>query len=226
MNDHTDRKSVFRFIIISMREHKMFNFMCSLVILLVLSAALEDYKYGHFVLSVLSVVVVLAGVYVASANKRSVVIMLILALPWFLSEWFFIIGKTVFVGFFFFIYVIWILFDMIIKTKEITENTLYGTVCIYLLLGLLWASLYGLIDEIIPGAIFYSEYGEHTLTHNELIYFSYTTLTTLGYGDITSVTPVGRIMAVIEAITGQLFIVFMVGRLLSIYLIKSRKDNE
>jgi len=226
MNKHTEHTGVFKFIISSVRVHKMFNFMCSLVILLVLSAATEDYKYGYLVVGFLSVLVVIAGVYVASANKRSVVILLILAFPWFLSKWFFTIDRAIFVGFFFFLYVIWILFDMIIKSKDITENTLYGAVCIYLLIGLLWASLYGLIDEVIPGAIFSDEHGEPYLTHNELIYFSYTTLTTLGYGDITSITPIGRIMSVIEAITGQLFIVFMVGRLLSIYSFKSRKDNK
>ncbi len=226
MDKRTDHTGIFKFIISSVRVHKMFNFMCSLVILLVLSAAMEDYKYGDLVLGCLSVLVIAAGVYVASANKRSVVILLILALPWFLSEWFLTIDKAVFVGFFFFLYVIWILFDMILKSKDITENTLYSAVCIYLLIGLLWASLYGLIDEIVPGVIFSDQHEKSYLTHNELIYFSYTTLTTLGYGDITSITPVGRIMSVIEAITGQLFIVFMVGRLLSIYSFKSRRDDR
>lgn len=55
---------------------------------------------------------------------------------------------------------------------------------------------------------------------NEFIYFSYTTLTTLGYGDITSVTPVGRLIAVFEAMTGQLFLAFLVARLICVYSFK------
>ncbi len=219
--ENRPNKGIYKFILLSVKEYKMFNFMCSLVILLTLSALLEAYQYAHLILNALSTLVIIAGVYAASTNKKAIVMLLILALPWFFSEWFFMTAKSVFAGFFFFLYVILILFDMIIKSKDITENTLYGAVCIYLLLGLLWASIYGLIEEIIPGAIFTVEHTNQHLTPNELIYFSYTTLTTLGYGDITSITPIGRIMSVLEAITGQLFIAFMVARLVGIYSSKS-----
>ena len=59
------------------------------------------------------------------------------------------------------------------------------------------------------------------MTSSDIIYFSYTTLTSLGYGDISTVTPSGRIMSVLEAVIGQLFIAFMVARLIGIYTKKS-----
>ena len=200
----------------------MFNFMCSLLILLILTAVLESYKYSYIVLNSLSTIVIIAGVYAASENKRSIYILLILALPWFISEWFFLTSpNTVFLSFFFFLFVTFTLLNMIIKTKEITQNTLYGAVCAYLLLGLLWASIYGLINHLAPGSIFQGSGVTGEMTSNDIIYFSYTTLTSLGYGDISTVTPAGRIMSVLEAVIGQLFIAFMVARLIGIYTKKS-----
>jgi len=211
-------KSIYAIILSSVRDFKMFNFMCSLLILLILSAVLEGYKYSYLVLNTLSTLVIIAGAYAASANKRSVIILLVLSLPWFFSEWFFMKStNTVFLSFFFFLYVTLTLFDMLIKSKDITPNTLYGAVCVYLMLGLLWASIYGLINELIPGSIFTGNLIAGQLTTNEVIYYSYTTLTTLGYGDISSMAPVGRILSVLEAIIGQLFIAFMVARLIAIY---------
>ncbi|MGI9534404.1 MAG: ion channel [Thermodesulfobacteriota bacterium] len=217
-----EQESIYEIILCSIRDFKMFGFMCSILILLILSSVLEGYQYAYLILNAISTIVIIAGVYAASANKKSVIILLVLALPWFFSEWFFMKStNTVFLSFFFFLYVTLTLFDMIIKSKEITQNTLYGAVCVYLLLGLLWASIYGLIDRLIPGAIFSGDYIDSHLTSNEVIYFSYTTLTTLGYGDITSIAPVGRIMSVLEAIIGQLFIAFMVARLIGIYSSKA-----
>ncbi len=219
---HPPEKGIYEIVLYSIREFKMFNFMSSLLILLILSAVLQDYKYAYLIINIISIIVIFSGVYAASANKRTIYILIILVLPWFLSDWIFLTStNTVFLGFFFFLYVTLTLFDMILKSKEITQNTLYGAVCVYLLLGLLWASIYGLINHISPGSIFQGSGVTGEMTSNDIIYFSYTTLTSLGYGDISTVTPTGRIMSVLEAVIGQLFIAFMVARLIGIYTRKT-----
>ena len=215
-------KGIYDIVLHSVREYKMFNFMCSLLILLILSAVLQNYEYAYIVINILSIIVILSGVYAASANKRDIYILLILGLPWFLSDWIYLKStNTVFLGFFFFLYVTLTIFEMILKSKEITPNTLYGAVNVYLLLGLLWASIYGLINHLAPGSIFQGSGVTGEMTSSDIIYFSYTTLTSLGYGDISTVTPSGRIMSVLEAVIGQLFIAFMVARLIGIYTKKS-----
>ncbi len=161
--------------------------------------------------------------FAACTSRRSLVILLVLATPWILAEWFFPSSELVYLSFFFFFYLIVLLSRMVIASDEITSNTLYGAVCLYLLLGILWATLYGFINEAFPGAIFSGMLPDayhHHKEINEFLYFSYTTLTTLGYGDITSVTPVGRIIAVFEAMTGQLFLAFLVARLICVYSFK------
>lgn len=207
-------------ILLVFQNYRMFNFLCALVILLILTAVLEGYHYAHSLLSTLGVFVFVAGGYAACTNKRSLAILLALAIPWILAEWFFPASKIVYLSFFFFLYLIVLLFRMIVASYEITSNTLYGAACVYLLLGMLWATLYGFINEIFPGSIFSGMLPDayhHHKEINEFLYFSYTTLTTLGYGDITSITPVGRLIAVFEAMTGQLFLAFLVARLVSVY---------
>ena len=221
--DSKSKFNLYERIFLVFENYRMFNFLCMLLALLILTAVLEGYHYAHSLLSTLGMVVFAAGGYAACTSKRSLTILLLLAIPWLFCEWFFPSSVLVYMNFFFFLYLIVLLVRMVIRSDEITSNTLYGAVCIYLLLGLMWATLYGFINEAFPGAIFSGMLPDayhHHKEINELIYFSYTTLTTLGYGDITSVTPVGRLIAVFEAMTGQLFLAFLVARLICVYSFK------
>jgi len=209
-------------LILSSTKYKMFNFMASLIVLLILSAVLEGTKYGYLILNIASTIVFISGVYAAGRNKRSVVISILLGLPWFLSEWVFTeSSETIFAGVLFFLFITGTIINHILHSEKVSTDTLYGAVCVYLLLGLLWASIYSFLEHLSPGIIFVTNNSDviGTLTANELIYYSYTTLTTLGYGDVTSFTPEGRIISVLEAIVGQLFLAFLVARLIAIYTV-------
>ncbi len=83
---------------------------------------------------------------------------------------------------------------------------------VYLLLGLIWSRFYQIAALMIPGA-FHMQDGSATLT--SYIYFSFVTLATIGYGDISPVHPVVRNLAVVEAITGQMYIAVLIARLVS-----------
>jgi len=223
-------KPGFTALMISSTKYKMFNFMVSILLLLILSAVLEGTKYGYLVVNSISSIVFILGVYaVGAGNRRALLILIILGLPWFLSEWTFTKStRTIFTSMLFFLFVTVTILEHILKSEEVTTDTLYGAVCVYLLLGILWASIYGFLEYISPGAVFRGYSGDinSKISTNELIYYSYTTLATLGYGDITSVTPVGRIISVLEAIFGQLYIAFLVARLISIYTANAiRKKN-
>ena len=207
-------------LILSSTKYKMFNFMASLIVLLILSAVLEGTKYGYLILNIASSIVFISGVYAAGRNKRSVLILILLGLPWFLSEWVFTeSSETIFASVLFFLFITGTIINHILHSEKVSTDTLYGAVCVYLLLGLLWASIYSFLEHLSPGIIFVTNNSDviGTLTANELIYYSYTTLTTLGYGDVTSFTPEGRIISVLEAIVGQLFLAFLVARLIAIY---------
>lgn len=213
-------KSGFLRLLLSSTKYKMFNFMASIIVLLILSAVMQEAKFGYLFLNIASTIVFVLGVYAAGRNKRNVIILILLGLPWFLSEWVFTKSpETIFASMLFFLFITGTITDHILRSEEVSTDTLYGAVCVYLLLGLLWASIYGFLEYISPGIIFVtnnSDVVKH-LTTNEIIYYSYTTLTTLGYGDVTALTSEGRIASVLEAIVGQLFLAFLVARLVAIY---------
>jgi len=114
---------------------------------------------------------------------------------------------------------------LVIAAKEvfskasITANTFAGAFSLYLLLGLIWTLLYILAYQIEPGAF---KGLDPSVASGELIYFSYITLTSLGYGDIVSLTPITRTLAFMEVIVGQFYMAVLVGALVGKYLTHHR----
>jgi len=108
------------------------------------------------------------------------------------------------------------LFEFLRHAREVTEAHLYTAVSIYLLLGLLWFSLYCAIDTYFPGSILQ---GGSVLTRREdqLLYFSLITLATIGYGDIVPVDPEVRMLAALEGLIGVLYIAITVAILVSAF---------
>jgi hypothetical protein len=96
----------------------------------------------------------------------------------------------------------------------VTLNSIFGAVSAYLLLGLMFAAIYGAIDHIGAGHLFANGQPDNTKTFQ---YFSFTTLTTLGYGDFTAAENGARSVAMLEAISGQVFLATLVARLVSAF---------
>jgi len=98
----------------------------------------------------------------------------------------------------------------------VTRHRIHGAVCAYLLFGLMWAAAYAFIGEAFPRA--FSVASGAGLSDNlisRFVYFSFVTLTTVGYGDITAVHPLARTLVIAEALTGQLFPAIIIGGLVS-----------
>ncbi len=93
------------------------------------------------------------------------------------------------------------------QQREITLHTMFGVLCIYLLIGSVFAFLFGLVDSL-GTAPFFAQHAAAN-SHN-LLYFSFTTITTTGYGDLTAGTDVGRSLAIAEALVGQIYLVTVV----------------
>ena len=96
-----------------------------------------------------------------------------------------------------------------------TLHRVQGAVAAYLLLGLVWGYAYQLVAALAPGA-FANAVATPGQDHN-LIYFSFVTLTTVGYGDVTPVHPAARSLALMEALTGQLYPAILLARLVTLY---------
>ncbi len=108
----------------------------------------------------------------------------------------------------------------VFREGPITADRIRGSILAYLLLGILWGLAYQLIDLCVPGAFRFPEThvsGPGRLNQS-LVYFSYVTLTTVGYGDITPLYPVARTLAAAEALVGQLYPAILIGRLVSLQI--------
>jgi len=119
-------------------------------------------------------------------------------------------------------YSLLILFLIIIIIKDlfsgekVTVDKIYGAIVSYLLLGLMWSCLYTAINTINPDAIIKSS-GAHLNNFAEMQYFSFTTLCTLGYGDIIPNRELTMVLSNLEAIVGSLYLAILVARLVGLY---------
>jgi hypothetical protein len=99
-----------------------------------------------------------------------------------------------------------------VQEGGMTLQTMFGVLCIYLLIGMLFGSLYGVIDSFTDEKFFLTE---QRVNISEFLYFSFTTLTTTGYGDLVAATDVGRSLAITEALIGQIYLVTVVALIVS-----------
>jgi hypothetical protein len=102
----------------------------------------------------------------------------------------------------------------VVRLAEVTEQALYAALSAYLLIGLMFAAVFGALSLLVHGPFFADGQPANPQT---LQYFSFTTLATLGYGDFTAVGSLGRALAVLEALGGQVFLATLVARLVSLY---------
>jgi Ion channel len=108
--------------------------------------------------------------------------------------------------------------NRVLHHKRITYETVLGALCSYVLLGLLFAFLYLAVDELGSGA-FFAQPGVHE--QSEYLYFSFVALTTLGFGDLSPAVGLPQALTVLEALIGQVFLVTLVARLVTLWVRQS-----
>jgi voltage-gated potassium channel Kch len=104
----------------------------------------------------------------------------------------------------------------IFRAERIDRSLIASAITVYLLLGAIWGALYLIIYRTNPGA-FNAPNVEPIYASVHFVYYSYVTLTTLGYGDITPVSPFARILSALEAVTGVLYTGILIARLISLF---------
>ncbi len=118
-----------------------------------------------------------------------------------------------------------LILETIVRAKRVTRNVVFGAACFYLLLGHIWTFLYVFIESVVPGSfqlrslesmVEISARGQALIA--EFMYYSAVTLTTVGYGDITPITPGARMVSSLEAMAGQLTVAFLIARIVGLYV--------
>jgi hypothetical protein len=107
--------------------------------------------------------------------------------------------------------------ERVLRPGAVTVHRILGAVAVYLLIGVIWAQAYALVAQFVPGA-FSSPIPREPHDIAPLIYYSFATLTTVGYGDVVAVHPIVRSLAMFEAVLGQLYSAILVARLVGLSL--------
>jgi hypothetical protein len=117
-----------------------------------------------------------------------------------------------------------------IFVKQVTSDAIFGAVCGYLLLGIIWSLLYYAVETASPGSFnlpspSQADVSAQRLDRGALSYYSFITLATVGYGDVTPATPLARTLAWIEAVAGQFYLAVLVAGLVGFKVTQAMKDN-
>ncbi len=112
-----------------------------------------------------------------------------------------------------------------VNLRTVDANNIIGAICIYLLLGVMWSFFYVLVNILIPGSYNVSISGSPFEQVQDFMYYSFVTLTTLGYGDIVPIRDTSRALSVIEAILGQFYIAILVAGLVASFITRKKMSN-
>ena len=198
---------------------------------------LDNGVLGLLILNVLISAVLISSAYAVSGHGRTLKVSLFLLAPAFLSSW-----STVFMSdlwpmavsrvlmLAFVSYILGVIALDILSEKRVTRDTIFGSACVYMFLGFVFADIYMLFQIIEPQsfgqAIDIAPVGSEVRVSSELSYFSFVTLTTLGYGDMTPKTGMVQGIATFEAMLGQFYLTVLVARLVGLHLAGSKLTTE
>jgi Ion channel len=206
----------------------------ALGLLFICAPFVEEVAGGELIVSGLFSLVLLAGVLAVAGRKRDLVIAIAIAVPAIAARWInhfqpnriaalvFLIGAAVLI-----IFVIAHLLRFVLRAPSVDVQVLCACISAYLMLGLLWTVAYWLVDKLTPGGAFSynTNAGPQSLNGFTGFYFSFITLSTVGYGDITPVSRIARLLAATEAMTGLLYVAVLIARLVSLYSTPKSDDS-
>jgi len=177
-------------------------------------------------------VILVAAIYAVSQDKRRAIIASLLGAPmlvfmwlsnYYTGDWIAICAS--FFAVLFFCYSIIRLLTFIFRESYVTKDVLYAAISVYLMMGVMWAGIYALMSNLDP-----SSFAIGSLENKDpnfiYTYYSFVTLTTLGYGDIAPMTDIAYSLAILEAIIGQLFLTVLIARLVALHITHSNEQRN
>ena len=195
--------------------------------MLIVAPLAEEFVHLRMLMDIFWSAVLIGVIYAVSHKKHHLLVALLLALPMLASIWSNYFMKLSALGVVgglcgaaFFIFAIVQILIFIYSQKKVTTDLIVGALVVYLLMALAWSFIYGVVESLHPGSFSMPEI-EGISTGRSFLYYSFVTLTTLGYGDITPVTSLARSLYILEAVMGQLYLVVQVAWLVGVHVSQS-----
>lgn len=211
------------------------RFLFLLIFLLVYFALIpffENFVGFRFLLDIFFSAVLISALYAVCQKKSYAIIGTTLAVPVFSLVWIthwvqapsLTVLKSLF-GILFLIYLIVIILKFIFNSQEVTRNVICAAIVVYLFLGLTWSFFYTIFETLQPGSFSMAQ-SQSKESLMDFAYYSFVTLTTLGYGDITPLSTKVKVLSMLEAVIGQIYLVVLVARLVGLHIAHSSREKN
>ncbi|HEY3664303.1 MAG TPA: ion channel [Chthoniobacterales bacterium] len=208
----------------------------SILFLFVITPLVAIFRHGVLFMNIVAAIVLAAGTYALSTRKRLFFIALGICGVSVLATWLLLITQQRWAAIFshscvvvLILYFSVTILAYVLRGTRVTMDKIFAAICVYLLIGYAWTFAYALTSELQPGAFGAlpatppNEYVGHVLV---LRYFSFTTLTTVGYGDIVPRSAAARTLAVLEGVTGQIYLTVLVARLVGLHIVHAQRGSR
>jgi len=204
-------------------ENNFIYLTIALILLLLVGAVVQQYPtdFRQFIIPIFTVITLAIGLIGFKSStiwfRSSLGIIALLIIILFFSLLLKVAGMNylhlgLLVGYF--SWATWLALQQVLLTgRDVNGNKMIGAICIYLLIGLIWTLLYLAIAEAMPQAFHGLKQQAWFKNFADMTYFSYVTLTTLGYGDISPINPIARFLVFMEAIVGVFYMAILVASL-------------
>jgi voltage-gated potassium channel len=220
---------------LGLRRFSAVELLIALALLFFCAPFVEEMKGGEIIVSILLSLVLISGVLVVSNRRRTLVIAVLLAIPAVAGRWInhfrpyllppaiFLLAALVLMAF-----VGVHLLRFVLRAPSVNLEVLCASVSAYLILGLIWTIAYWLVAAINPAAFAFNTTtgAKESMQGFNAFYFSFITLSTVGYGDITPVSKVARMLAAMEAMTGLFYVAVLIARLVSLYSVPGSTEHR
>ena len=200
----------------------------ALLALLVVTPFLAGTAQGRWIIGILNVLILLSAIAAVQRSKLTLIVAILLGLPTLVCQIIAVESRTpqhlVWSWSFnaaFYAFTIAQLLRYVLRQGRMTADKLYGAVAAYLMIAILAAFLHGVVQYVYPDAYMYQG-SATTLELPDLIFFSFTVLTTAGFGDITPYEIHARFLTLLEAVTGVMYVAILIARLTGVYPIVTK----
>jgi hypothetical protein len=213
----------------TLSQRRFFILLVLILFTIALTPFLDHFIETRILMDIFLTTIFFAIIFAIRSKRSHVIISSILVLPLIAATWSYYFFESLHIGLLtrifgalFFAYAVIIILQIVARSTEITKETIYAAVVAYLLIALMWAFIYMILELLVPGS--FSLPGKsHRLETMHFEYFSFVTITTLGYGDITPLSNRASALAFLEALVGQIYLVVLVAWLVGMHVSRRSK---
>jgi len=206
-------------------QYRFIYLFAALLLTIIVAPIIRDFKFLKIAFDIFLSMIFISGCFAVSRSRYVPWIAIVLSIPMILSVWIGYFGGDIprmnlvgdICGILYFGLVAAVILGYIFSTKHVSSDVIIAALVVYLLFGIMWGFSYQVIELIQPGSFrtpdeFFGQGG------TGFMYYSFITLTTIGYGDVTPIAGIAQSFSQLEGIVGQSYMAVLVARLVGLHV--------